>query len=547
MHLSGQNGAHPQYPASMHTVSCTPPGTNTPRVFVAWDAHVSWIPGKYGDQGWYACTDSSCTGYVEEKEGRIAELDIEGGTSRLLKDERIDPCKEMGDMTASPDCSVVAVTCRSSKQPNQVGAYDLLSQRGVPEHDLGWRNTYCKDNPSDGQCSEKDTRDDSLYLIEWTAGAANGRTVIDHTSNKVRVSAAIGGWPIGSWNAVLNKDKTKYLLDIKVTAGSHEGSLSYAVFRQGWKWDSVHGSDWACGTGHTEGNRVTYNPEMDLWGRLCWTDWNDEDAACAGNERCSADDNHNVWNKGLWATYFQTLPKDDRKEILKLPGHDTHTGCMTHPDICDVNPSWNGAGGLQDMISLGERGWLGFGYRPVGIHEEPADDPIQWHNRQLAVTLANFPPRSNQCTGSQCTSQHFHDLTDLPGHSYWRFESKYGDDWGGLGFVNGQLLRGADESHSGKDEVLIGYATNIRHGSSWPGYDYRVAKVTPDGQVLATLQLDGTGWGEQNKWVRVSTGCVLFPYTWADDQAPGQPYGDYYHGTENRLSDKLRITVLCDN
>ena len=81
----------------------------------------------------------------------------------------------------------------------------------------------------------------------------------------------------------------------------------------------------------------------------------------------------------------------------------------------------------------------------------------------------------------------------------------------------------------------------------FPPLEYRVAKVTPSGSVLATRRLKGTGWGEEDMWVHLSNGCVAFPFTW--HQYPGAVYGN--NGADGadataRFSNKIRVTVLCD-
>merc|ERR1719199_1517155 len=138
---------------------------------------------------------------------------------------------------------------------------------------------------------------------------------------------------MGSWVVSLNKDRTTYVLDLKVTAGGHEGSTNLAIDRDTWAYNRPLSAGWACGVGHTEGNQLTYSPELDKWARLCWTD---------GNSGIGTD------NTNKWATYFQTLPKQAgntrEMQILKLPGGDK-TGNGVHPAQTD------GPGGVATIIS----------------------------------------------------------------------------------------------------------------------------------------------------------------------------------------------------
>ena len=79
---------------------------------------------------------------------------------------------------------------------------------------------------------------------------------------------------------------------------------------------------------------------------------------------------------------------------------------------------------------------------------------------------------------------------------------------------------------------------------------YRVAVVNAAGDVLMTKKIEGTGWGEDDVWVRLSNGCVAFPYVW--DKAPGGVYGnqgglrrDGMKGWDG-FSSEMKVTVLCE-
>ena len=74
---------------------------------------------------------------------------------------------------------------------------------------------------------------------------------------------------------------------------------------------------------------------------------------------------------------------------------------------------------------------------------------------------------------------------------------------------------------------------------------YRVAKVSPSGEILRIKELSGTGWGEDNVWVRLANGCIAFPFVWSG--APGADYGNNGPSDSSGMSNKLKVTVICDD
>ena len=83
---------------------------------------------------------------------------------------------------------------------------------------------------------------------------------------------------------------------------------------------------------------------------------------------------------------------------------------------------------------------------------------------------------------------------------------------------------------------------------------FRVAKINADGTTLATKMLEGTGWNEDDIWVRLaaSPGCVAFPGVWTDGGAPYARYGNqgphlgYPPAAVPPFSATLHITTICD-
>jgi len=178
--------------------------------------------------------------------------------------------------------------------------------------------------------------------------------------------------------------------------------------------------------------------------------------------------------------------------------------------------------------------------------------------RRLAII--HLPPNSNDCGHPYgvysnqtdavapatvegrpgCAWQH---LPELPGKSSWRYDGRRG----ALGYPNMERLAAADE-------FLVGYSTKMwSHnggGGAGDAPEFRVAKINADGTILATKTLEGTGWNEDDMWVRLaaSPGCVAFPGVWKNGSAPYAAYGnngapEHQRGT---FSETIHITTVCD-
>jgi hypothetical protein len=302
---------------------------------------------------------------------------------------------------------------------------------------------------------------------------------------------------------------------MKATTGMHEGSIGVGVQRDGWlnRQDLFQG--WACGTGHTLGNKLTYNAELGTWARLCWTDNNVQNAAEPDGPYAGT---------YLFAWFFQTLGSSLES-----------TSAVQISALPTAMYSQNSPGGTHSIIGLGTDGWMAVGFGPVGLdkvtaqQEGGASVPIE--ELQLAVWINVLPASSNGCGGSPADADkcNLNFLTCLPGQSVW----KYDGESGGLGYVNVQQM-------TRDDEFLVGYATNINHQNTADlALTYRLAKISKDGTVHQVKTLDTGGWGEDDKWVRLSSGCVAFPFV--GTAAPGGPYS-----TSDAGADQMRITVICD-
>jgi len=478
-HLTTQrNGWQPR---RMQSASCKP-SHGREKLIVAWDS--------------------------TEPKGYLAEFEIRSDGSAALISNRAQPtCEEMGDVTAAADCSVIAALCHSRHgrgieiaDRTYPGVVDFQAKSG--KYGWGWTNDS-PPMPLD--------RQEELYLVEYTRGTTNRKA----PSETVVVNKAVGGAPIGNWAISLDEAKEVYLLDMKVTTGHHEGSLGVGVQRGTWQWRQDLTSGWACGVGHTIGNKLTYNKELGTWARLCWTD---------NSARNAAEPTGPYAGTYLFGFFFQTLPQSAGTHAVQISAQPSAKYNVDSP------------GGPHSIISLGKQGWMAVGFGPV-----PKDDEKPLEQRQLALSIAKLPASSNDCGSNtpynnygrvkdddKCNWKY---LTTLPGQSVWNYDGQRG----GLGYVNLQTIGDND------DELLVGYATNVKHqDGDHQAPTYRVAKITREGEVKSTKKLEGAGWGEDDVWARLSNGCVAFPSV-----AIANPGGEYSPSDDG--ADKMRITLICDD
>lgn len=249
--------------------------------------------------------------------------------------------------------------------------------------------------------------------MEYTHGTTNQ----DKADATVVVNKAVGGSSIGNWALSLNRDKTIYILDLKITTGNHAGSLNVAVERGTWAWRSDLSTGYACGVGHTMRNRLTYNDQLGTWARLCWTD---------NNARNAAEPDGPFAGSYLYGFFFQTLGLGDTSsvQISALPNAKY----------------WeSGPGGPHSIISLGSEGWMAVGFGPVPDNTTTNRRRLPqdvYRTERIALAINQLPKSSNECGATfpynnygrvkdddKCNWKY---LTDLPGHSEWTFDGVKG-------------------------------------------------------------------------------------------------------------------------
>jgi hypothetical protein len=297
--------AQPRTPGDVHVAACRS------MVIVTWSSQ-EIFPLDYENQ-WQQDGDSF---------GYISSFSVGAGAPRMISNFKMPVCSEMGGVTASPDCSVIAALCISRKSPDEgIPGFttnlvdDNRDDQGRPP--FGWDHVW--EQQPDPESAKQQIL--NAYLFEWSGGA-----VSDAPDNSVLVNTAIGGWRYGSWAVALNARKSLYSITLKTTlygGGTyHEGAVRFEMSRPDFAL--VEGSNkWGCGDGHVLRNVQAYNDDKGKSGFWCWTD-------APGT---------------TYSTYFAESGDDGDKvhehSLLAVEGHPTAIG------------------GPTDIVSRGSNGWLG--------------------------------------------------------------------------------------------------------------------------------------------------------------------------------------------
>jgi len=471
--ISGQVGSKPKMPRRMQSTACQD------KLFVAWTAHAGTTKNmQYPDANMWN----------ELSVGYITEFSVNGGVTTLVNDYKMDWCNEMGGIEASEDCSIVTVLCKSDKTPTQAPGPTVINfientKNAEGDYPFGW---YVESQPDINKDGYRIV--DYMYLLEYTGGG-----LANSPNTQVLVGKNIGGWNYGHWEVSLNAALTKYYVSLKTTIGSaetgwHEGETSFTILREDW---SKINSAWACGTGHIQANRVTYNKELDMWARFCWTDYNYE---------------QNAPN----AMFYSTMPGTGK--AAQLRSIQEREGA-----------NWNGNGGSMNMVSLKQNGFLGTAVGPGG------------NGNPITVGVIKVPG------GQENVDGYIHNFVwlNLPDTTEDTIIPVDNDNR--IGFANLQRIGLENDNR-----FLLGWATGV----AFQGIPkkYFVTEIDESGCRLGSAtEMSASGWGEDNVWTRIpNSGCIAMPYVWLGETPTGK-YGDCGECTDTNaaFSQRLRITVVC--
>ena len=430
------------------------------------------------------------------------------GTLTQVSDREFAECNDMGAITSSNDCSVVAALCRTDRSvtPSSVpGARDFVAEHGPG---FGWDDTSFGDE--DYQTGRQINR---MWLYEWNDGVVS--TTPD---NKTHINSAIGGWNYGHWELSLNNDDTVYMFDLKVSNGGHEGSTNNAIWRTNKSWVPQLSGGWACGAGHVLGNRIAYNTALDKWGRVCWVDM----------DTSGGDDFPSQRGPGGEYLYYSTVAGflgglshlNNANESLNWPNPLAGTGMRQNGlgSVTEIDRQRSvggysrsaGFGGPNAIVSLGEDGYMVAGIK-AGLDAPVSADDANCRACDTAGLL-KFPKEG---------AVHFRQHRSDPDYAWNWFGEKaaeFPEAYPGadrrVGFANVANFGVGGENAS---EVLVGWAerqqgqiNNCQHNNVGCGQTdhFVVARADRNGKLIGqpwslqggigSLSSEPTGWGEDN-------------------------------------------------
>ena len=400
--------------------------------------------------------------------GALVELDYDAtsGQATQAGDTHLLPeCIELYGVTASEDCSTLAVLCRRESMATVDSAGEITKNILLTANDPDWM-THPVNTAGDGR------RMDEIWMYEWSSGQ------LDTAADKYVLHRAIGT-SYGKYSLVRGGDGT-YGVGLRADVFSDDGTMHSAdmmmvIDRSTYDYTS-RGYDWACGVGHTVTNFMTYNPASEKYAMHCTTDWND-DAIPAGDSYLRLEDGD----------------KDN-------DGDGINNGYFRHPRYGDGEL---GGGIMLKPVSDG-----GFIAAIVGLPDAEDqmatdaafhDDPVS-----TSVGVVRFAPDGNVVGEIHWLASDAEGLVSSPQLA------PLGED---------RFLFGWASMHR-----FAAYEGD-RHMDYKLGLSYHVTEIDDQGELL-TEQLDlppNVGWGEWDEAVPMGPGRVGWvsgvPATVDDEQA----------------------------
>jgi hypothetical protein len=347
-----------------------------------------------------------------------------------------------------------------------------------------------------------------MVLLEWN----EHKPVSETPDAAVVVMRSIGGWNYGHYELDITGDESKYLISLKNTRGDHEAMESLFLRRSDWKRDFNAG---ACVGGHVRVNLVVKNHDQGVFGSYCNGDLEGGQISFRTYTSDPADYQGGSPTKSEMAT------------VLECPAGSTNASAY----IAQCRPNI--------MVSYGAEGFVGVA---MGGGVDPTGEGRHYNYPEVGVV--HLPTRSNDFD----ESEHTYSWLSLP---------DFGIENGPRmrkGFPNIQHIGDGGESGS---RFLLGWAPLVVDGGfNGGGYatEYALAMLDSDFSLVGEplkMPKSGTRWAEMDEWRQRENGCVVWPYTWVDDDtytygsdrnhvnADGECIGDEF------FSDRISMTVVC--
>lgn len=255
---SEQDEENIDIPIRSYTATCAT-DTDKPRMFVS----TTLSEGQSASDTTYGSV------YELQYNPETSSFDQTGNTTILKQ------CYESHGITASADCSRVAVLCNTEYKASE--RYDIKKDL-IEEHGISWMKIEDNLDAVAGTDNEK-KYNDQIWLMEWD------NKPLSEKPDAYVVNKMHGGTHLGAQELLYveddSKGRTNYAFSVTARAlvsGSHYSAGLTIIDRDDWSMtlsgDDRRGWYWLCGFGHVLNIRAFYNPGNEMFGALCTSDGN---------------------------------------------------------------------------------------------------------------------------------------------------------------------------------------------------------------------------------------------------------------------------------
>ncbi|WP_444904625.1 hypothetical protein ACJJIU_07060 [Microbulbifer sp. CnH-101-E] len=256
---SEQDEENIDIPIRSYTATCAT-DTDKPRMFVSTTL----------SEGLKASDPTYGSVYELQYNPETSSFDQTGNTTILKQ------CYETHGITASADCSRVAVLCNTEYKASE--RYDIKKDI-VEEHGTS-KMKINEDNLASVAGTDNEKKyNDQIWLMEWDDKPLSEKPDA-YVVNKMH-----GGTHLGTQELIYvendSKGRTNYAFSVTarvLSSGSHYSAGLTVIDRDDWSLtmtgDDRRGWDWLCGHGHVLNIRAFYNPGNEMFGALCTSDGN---------------------------------------------------------------------------------------------------------------------------------------------------------------------------------------------------------------------------------------------------------------------------------
>ena len=474
-----------------------------------------------------------------------------------------DKCEAIHDITSNENGKLISLLCEGYpgreflKEEFQTpfnGIIDLL----YGENDES--EAYCNDK----NCGAKGIRGDgsASYILEYHGGLfKEDGTFKEHPDKVLLINTAAGGWRYShnELHFLCNRSDGKncnndngmggrYIAQVKSTKGNHEKTVGYIINRphmEGEKYAIKSDGGFGGGSpGHGRASRLAYNEALIAVGKASASD------ACPAipdNEKEMFTFNGKFFCQ---AAAWSASPMQDKSMV------ENGNQIILRRQVPESrqNP-WGQTGGIFGILSLGKDGWMVIGAGPGTDHKQ--------ENLPRTVAVGVMPVKEIGDETTDSIAKKWKWYNNLPEKMYTKLELPGDVKTKSMGYAN---LAYFGKNSEDSERLLFGGVISLRTGYPYdPVYLgkgdqmskeplFFLAEMNRAGDIIAgsvTMLELGYGWGEDNRWTTMDSGCVVFPWVSRPGTVgKGYPRGGYLNdrsdlGPDSGISNEILITSVC--